>query len=94
VNKYVDESAPWSLAKTGKRERLGTVLWTLAESIRVLAILIYPFMPKSAEEIWKKLGSPQPLESQRLSHAKTWGEVKSGWQINRGESLFPRYKDN
>lgn len=94
VNKYVDESAPWSLGKTGKRERLGTVLWTLAESIRVLAILIYPFMPKSAEEVWKKMGIPQPLESQRLSHAKMWGEVKSGWQINRGESLFPRYKDN
>jgi methionyl-tRNA synthetase len=93
VNKYVDECAPWSLAKTGKRERLGTVLWTLAESIRVFAILIYPFMPKSAEEIWRKLNISQSLESQHLSNAKTWGELKSGQQINRGQSLFPRYQD-
>jgi methionyl-tRNA synthetase len=93
VNKYVDESAPWSLAKTGKRERLATVLCTLVESIRVIAILIYPFMPKSAEKIWKKIGMPQPLESQHFSHAKGWGEIKSGWQIDKGESLFPRYQD-
>jgi methionyl-tRNA synthetase len=93
VNKYVDESAPWSLAKTGKRERLATVLCTLVESIRVIAILIYPFMPKSAEKIWKKIGMPQPLESQHFSHAKEWGEIKSGWQIDKGESLFPRYQD-
>ncbi|MBI2485478.1 MAG: methionine--tRNA ligase [Deltaproteobacteria bacterium] len=93
VNKYVDESAPWSLAKTGKRERLVTVLWTLAESLRVIAILIYPFMPKSAEDIWKKIGIPQPLESHHYSHAKGWGAVKSGWQIDKGENLFPRYQD-
>ncbi len=93
ANKYVDETAPWSLAKAGKRERLGTVLFTLVESIRVIAILLYPFMPKSAEDIWKKIGITQPFESQRFSHAKEWGTVKSGWRIEKGESLFPRYED-
>jgi methionyl-tRNA synthetase len=93
VNKYVDESAPWSLQKAGKRERLNTVLWTLVESIRVIAILIYPFIPKSAEEIWKKIGFPDPIESQRFSHVEHWGITKPGWQVEKGEGLFPRYTE-
>ena len=91
VNKYVDESAPWALGKAGKKERLGTVLWVLVESIRIIALLIYPFMPKSADEIWKKIGIPEPIESQRFSGAKEWGVIKSGWQIEKGKGLFPRY---
>ncbi len=90
VNKYVDESAPWALQKAGKRERLDTVLWMLVESIRVIALLVYPFIPKSAEEIWKRIGIPQPIESQRFSYAKQWGITKPGWKIDKGESLFPR----
>jgi methionyl-tRNA synthetase len=90
VNKYVDESAPWALAKGGKKERLDTVLWMLVESIRVIALLLYPFIPKSAEEIWKKIGSPNPIESQRFSDAKEWGITKPGWRIEKGAGLFPR----
>ncbi|HLE24409.1 MAG TPA: methionine--tRNA ligase [Thermodesulfobacteriota bacterium] len=91
VNKYVDESAPWALEKAGKRERLDTVLWTLVESIRVITLLVYPFIPKSAEEIWERIGIPQPIESQPLSNAKNWGLLKPGLKILKGESLFPRY---
>lgn len=92
VNKYVDESAPWALQKAGKRERLNTVLWTLVESIRVIAILLYPFIPQSAEEIWKKIGSPDPIESQRFSNAKQWGITKPGCRIEKGKGLFPRHE--
>jgi methionyl-tRNA synthetase len=92
VNKYIDESAPWALGKAGKRERLGTVLWVLVESIRVIAILLYPFIPKSAEEIWKKIGMPEPIESQLYSRAKEWGITKPGWRVEKGKSLFPRYE--
>ena len=81
VNKYVDESAPWALGKAGKKERLGTVLWVLVESIRIIALLVYPFMPKSADEIWKKIGIPESIGSQRFSGAKEWGVIKSEWQI-------------
>ena len=91
VNKYVDESAPWALEKAGKRERLDTVLWTLVEAIRIIALLVYPFIPKSAEEIWERIGIPQPIESQRLSNAENWGLVKPGLKILKGESLFPRH---
>jgi len=93
VNKYVDEAAPWSLAKVGNRERLGTVLWTLVESIRVIAILLYPFIPVSAENIWKKIGIPQRLDSQRFSNASLWGISSPGSLITKGEGLFPRHED-
>ncbi|SRR5579884_529878 len=92
VNKYVDESAPWALQKAGKRERLNTVLWTLVESIRVITILVYPFIPKSAEEIWKKIGSLDPIESQRFSNAKQWGMTRPGCRIEKGGGLFPRHE--
>ncbi|MER3446108.1 MAG: methionine--tRNA ligase [Candidatus Dadabacteria bacterium] len=92
VNKYIDESAPWGLQKAGKGERLNTVLWTLVESIRIIAILLYPFIPKSAEEIWKKIGSPEPIESQRLSYARQWGITKPGCPVEKGDGLFPRYE--
>jgi methionyl-tRNA synthetase len=93
MNKYIDESAPWALGKAGKVERLSMVLWTLVESIRIIAILIYPFIPKSAEEIWKRIGFPEPIESVRFSHAKEWGITKPGWWIEKGKGLFPRYED-
>jgi len=94
VNKYVDESAPWTLAKEKNEERLGTVLWTIAQAIGVVTILIYPFMPESAGEIWKRLGSSQPLNSKLLSDAKDWGIVKSGQTVEKGQSLFPRFEEN
>ncbi|MEE8298952.1 MAG: methionine--tRNA ligase [Thermodesulfobacteriota bacterium] len=92
VNKYVDESAPWTLAKEKNEERLGTVLWTIVQAIGVVTILIYPFMPESAEKIWERLGCPQPINSKLLSDAKEWGIVKSGQTVKKGQSLFPRFE--
>ncbi len=92
VNKYVDESAPWTLAKEKNEERLGTVLWTIVQAIGVVTILIYPFMPESAEKIWERLGCPQPINSKLLSDAKEWGIVKSGQTVEKGQSLFPRFE--
>lgn len=93
VNKYVDESAPWILAKEKNEERLGTVLWTIVQAIGVVTILIYPFMPESAEKIWERLGSSQPLNSKLLSDAKEWGIIKSGQTVEKGQSLFPRFEN-
>ncbi|HEY7535676.1 MAG TPA: methionine--tRNA ligase [Thermodesulfobacteriota bacterium] len=91
VNKYVDGVAPWSLQKSGKKERLDTVLWVLVDALRVITLLVYPFIPKSAEEIWKRIGMPKPIESERLANARTWGLTDPGLKIEKGESLFPRY---
>ena len=93
VNKYVDESAPWTLAKEGNTERLATVLWTIAQAIGAVTILVYPFMPESAEKIWSRLGSSDSLDSQHLTHAKEWGVVQFGQTVEKGDSLFPRFDD-
>jgi methionyl-tRNA synthetase len=91
VNKYIDESAPWSLAKAGEKERLDTILWVLVESIRIVAILAYPFMPGSATEIWSMLGYGERLESVRISDAKEWGRSNPGTNVGDVKSIFPRY---
>ena len=63
VNRYVDNEAPWVLAKENNEERLNTVLWNIVQSLGVVTLLIYPFMPESARELWRKLGPDEPLES-------------------------------
>ena len=93
INKYVDESAPWTLAKEKNEERLSTVLWTIAQAIGVVTILIYPFMPESAEKVWIRLGCSSPLDSMQLSQAREWGLIKAGQTVEKGESLFPRFED-
>jgi methionyl-tRNA synthetase len=91
VNKYIDESSPWSLAKAGEKERLNTILWVLVESIRIAAILAYPFMPDSATEIWQMLGYSGRLESVYISDAKEWGKSDPGTEVGDVKSIFPRY---
>jgi methionyl-tRNA synthetase len=92
VNKYIDESSPWSLAKAGEKERLDTILWMLVESIRIVAILVYPFMPSSATEIWSLLGYGGRLESVLISDAKEWGRSNPGTIVGDVKSIFPRWE--
>lgn len=90
VNKYVDETAPWSLAKNPEQaKRLDTVLYTFAESLRIITILCAPFMPKTPEKVWKQLGVSE-REDILSWDAATWGLLPNGIKINRGEPLFPR----
>lgn len=92
VNRYVDEQAPWVLAKENNEERLNTVLWNIVQSLGVVTLLIYPFMPESALEIWKRLGPGEPLNEVDLSRAKDWGFIEAGFSVEKGESLFPKYE--
>jgi len=89
----VDDEAPWTLAKGKKDERLDTVLFTISRAIGVVSILISPFMPSSSEEIWKRLGSPEPFSSLRLSQAGNPDLIKPGQTVAKGSSLFPRYEE-
>ena len=87
VNRYVDNTAPWKLAKQeGQNERLETVLWTLVESIRVISLLIYPFLPETAREIRRKIGLLPEVDAEDAD----WGETKPGTAIKKGENLFTR----
>jgi len=90
VNKYVDDEAPWTLAKEGKDERLNNVLWTVAQSIAVVSIFVHPFMPRTSEEILKRLGLGGTKPS--LGAARSWGIVEPGLKVEKGAGLFPRYE--
>ncbi|MCX5918078.1 MAG: methionine--tRNA ligase [Deltaproteobacteria bacterium] len=93
ANKYIDEMAPWALAKDpAKAGRLDTVLYQLLEGLRFTAVLISPFMPQTAEKILGQLGIAD-AGSQNLAGLKEWGGLKPGGGVRKGESLFPRVEE-
>ncbi len=92
TNKYIDETQPWVLAKSeGDRARLGTVMYNLAESIRIISVLLQPFMTKAPARIWKQLGIAENSDVQAWDSAKTWGALPVGSRVCRDELLFPRF---
>ncbi|MDW7675622.1 MAG: methionine--tRNA ligase subunit beta, partial [Bacillota bacterium] len=91
ANKYIDEVAPWALAKDpSKRDYLDTVLYTLAEVIRIVTILATPFMPRLADKVWIQLGIEKEIDAHSWESTKAWGGIPTGTKINRGEPIFPR----
>ncbi|MEK6712716.1 MAG: methionine--tRNA ligase subunit beta, partial [Nitrospirota bacterium] len=91
ANRYIDESAPWALAKdASKKDRLAAVLYNSAEVLRIIALYIYPYMPDTAKEIWSQLGIEDDVASVRLDEACKWSGIKPGLRINKGKVLFPR----
>jgi len=88
-NKYVDETAPWNLAKDpSKKGRLDTVLYTFVESIRILGIFSAPFMPGVPEKILPLLGGEDYFEN--WEYSDQWGIIKPGTIIRKGDPIFPR----
>ncbi len=91
ANKYIDETAPWSLAKSDEtRDRLNTVLYTLVEVIRIVTVLASSFMPKMPTRVWEQLGILDNKKVHTWESINQWGQMPSGVKINRGEPLFPR----
>ena len=91
TNKYIDQTEPWILGReNSQKERLSTILYNLAESIRLSTILIYPFMPVKAKEIWEQLGLESDLEKIRLEEDASWGKLKPGILVKPGKVIFPR----
>ena len=97
LNGYLTEQQPWQLAKSpDDRARLETVLFTAAEGLRVLAVLLNPVMPKACPALWESLGAEAalgPLSAQPLADAGTWGQLPSGLTVAKGAVLFPRLED-
>lgn len=93
VNKYIDETAPWVLAKDeAKAARLQTVMYNLAESLRIIAILINPYIPMTAPKIYEQLGlGTQP---EFLLADAVWGKLPDGTVVCKGEPLYPRIEVN
>lgn len=92
VNKYVDDNTPWTLAKEENYERLGTILWTLAECVRVISLLSYPFIPETSQKIWEKLGNEGVLSDLNIKDLTSWGLIEPKTIIIKGENLFERIK--
>ncbi|MDE7454771.1 MAG: methionine--tRNA ligase, partial [Clostridia bacterium] len=87
ANKYIDETAPWTLNKQGDKERLATVMYVLCECIRFSATLLKPFITKTSNTIFQKLGIISPDNFDGL---KKFGAISVGAKVNKGENLFNR----
>jgi len=91
TNKYIDQTEPWILGRdNSNKQRLSNVLYNLAESIRLITILIYPFMPMKAKEIWKQLGMKSDLDILEFRENDNWGKIKAGTLVKPGKIIFPR----
>lgn len=90
ANKYIDEQAPWTLAKQGNMERLATVMYNLVESVRFVAVLLQPYMPKTPPRIWQQLGIDSRPELHTWESLSTFGKYPAGTETRPGEVLFPR----
>ena len=86
-NKYIDETAPWTLAKDeSKKARLGTVLYNLLESIRFVAVLLSPFLPETSEKILSQMNT----DIKDYDSLSAFGALKAGTVVGKAEPLFAR----
>ncbi|MBN2395691.1 MAG: methionine--tRNA ligase [Candidatus Atribacteria bacterium] len=91
TNKYIDQTEPWVLGKDhAKTKRLNHVINYLAESLRIVSILVYPFIPMTAVKMWSQLGIKEEIEQMFIPEDTRWGKIQVGTRVNPGENLFPR----
>jgi methionyl-tRNA synthetase len=90
-NKYIDENLPWELAKDpADKPRLGTVIYNLFESIRFIAVMLQPFMPRSPKSVFEQIGLREKADLQSWASLKQWGAIAAETKVERGDDLFPR----
>jgi len=87
LNGYVERAAPW---KEKDGPLLSLVLYTLAEGLRVLAVYLSPFMPSSAEKIWRALGMDASPAEADFDRDTGWGGLTTGVRVEKTAPLFPR----
>lgn len=93
ANRYMERTAPWSLAKKGETTRLGTVLYNAAEALRIASGLLLPVMPGKMAELRRTLGLPETeCVSATFDSLRTWGGLKPGLKMKDIEALFQRIK--
>jgi methionyl-tRNA synthetase len=92
ANRYIEEQKPWALAKDeSQRAHLGTVMYSLAEALRITSLLLYPFMPSKMAGLRTQLalGDVQPP----LADGAAWGGTQAGTTVAKGEPLFPKVEE-
>jgi methionyl-tRNA synthetase len=92
TNRYIEDAAPWNLAKTEEtRPRLATVLYNALEAVRIAALFTAPVMPSTSAEVWRRLGIAADIRAVvDLETAAAWGGLEPGLRVTKGEPLFPR----
>lgn len=91
ANKYIDETTPWILAKDpSQQDRLGTVLYNLAETLRIISVLISPFMTKTPTKIREQLGLAEADKFTSWKSLDSFGKVEAGTKVKKGDIIFPR----
>ena len=89
ANKYIDETAPWILAKDeAKKARLATVMYNLLEALRVSLVMLTPFIPESCAKAFDQIGADEALRT--WDSACTCGALPADAEVHKGETLFPR----
>jgi methionyl-tRNA synthetase len=90
ANKYIDETMPWALAKEeDKKARLATVLYNLAECLRMVSVALTPFLPKTGPAIQAQIGATDPALL-TMESARSFGKLPLDVTMHKGETLFPR----
>jgi len=90
ANAYIHDSAPWDLAKSGRVDRVGAVLYNALEAVRIAGLYLCPFMPATGPRIWWQLGLELEPDRIDLSAASRWGGLPGGLFLPKPEALFPR----
>ncbi len=93
-NKHIDQSAPWTLHKNGDTARLGSVIYAVLESLRKVALCLWPVMPEAAEAMLEQLGVPATRNAaggvDLAAEAESWGCLPAGTVVAARSNLFPR----
>ena len=89
VNKYIDDARALGSGQRGRRERLSTVMYHVFEALRIEALLIAPFLPRTGQSFWEQLGQDGQVLDQGLA-AASWGGTRTGTVVKGGDPLFPR----
>ncbi|HIJ40759.1 MAG TPA: methionine--tRNA ligase [Deltaproteobacteria bacterium] len=92
LNKYIDSMAPWVLAKTD-RTRLETVIFHIYETLRIVASLLWPFIPETSEKIQDQLSMKRKGVALSFEDLKAWGREKPAGPVSLAPALFPRIED-
>jgi len=88
-NRYIDEQRPWELARHD-RTAVGRVLGHLCETLRLVGLFVSPFLPSTADRIWRQLGIAMPVSEARLAAQGQWGAAPDPHTVAKGDPLFPR----
>ena len=91
ANLYVEQSAPWNLAKSEETKgELAAVLYNALEACRIMALFFAPFMPRTSAEVFRRLGLDDITAVDNIEAASAWGQLPAGNPVEKGDPLFPR----